>query len=57
MLRLPGSRAIAAPQREDHDAQLFAQTRTLRIRHLHGLEFSIVESTSPLRAIGDLISE
>src|SRR5229473_856428 len=39
---------------EDNDAQLFAQTRTLRIRHLHGLNFSTVTSTSPLRAVAIL---
>src|SRR6266404_2329872 len=52
VLRLlyPGSRAIAAPQGEDNDAQLFAQTRTLWIRQLHGLDFSNAHSTSPLQA-------
>src|SRR6266478_3625706 len=52
VLRLlyPGSRAIAAPQGEDNDAQLFAQTRTLWIRQLHGLGFSNAHSTSPLQA-------
>ena len=32
---------------------LLALSRTLRIRQLHGLGFSTVESTSPLRAIVD----
>src|SRR5229473_4047977 len=50
----PGSRAIAAPPGEDNDAQSFAQSRTLRIRHLHGLNFSTVASTSPLRAVAIL---
>src|SRR5215469_1510908 len=34
--------------RGDNDAQLFAQSRTLRIRQLNGLDLSIVISTSPL---------
>src|SRR5207249_4666952 len=45
-LLYPGSRAIAAPQGEDNDAQ----TRTLWIRQLHGLGFSNAHSTSPLQA-------
>src|SRR6266404_7320952 len=36
-----------SPRGEDTDAQLFAQSRTLRIRHLHGLNFSTVASISP----------
>jgi hypothetical protein len=32
---------------------LFALSRTLRIRHIHGLDFSSEESISPLRAIVD----
>ena len=53
MLRLPyaGSRAIAAPRGENSDAQLFAQSRTLRIRQSNGLDFSNVRSTSPLRTV------
>ena len=39
---------------EDNDAQLFAQTRTLRIRQSHGLDFSNESSTSPLRAVAIL---
>ena len=56
MLRLPypGSRAIAAPPGEDNDAQLFAQTRTLRIRQVYGFNFSTGDSTSPLRAVAIL---
>ena len=37
--------------REDNDAQLFAQSRTLRIRQLDGLDLSIDSSTSPLRPL------
>ena len=40
---------MVAPGGNNH-AQLFAQTRTLRIRQRHGLDFSIEFSTSPLRA-------
>src|SRR5712664_932937 len=56
VLRLPytGSRAIAAPPGKDNDAPLFAKSRTLLIRHLHGLNFSTVASTSPLRAVAIL---
>jgi hypothetical protein len=39
------------PQEEDNDAQLSAQTRTLRIRQVHGFNFSIECSTSPLLAV------
>jgi hypothetical protein len=38
------------PLGEDKDAQLFAQSRTLRIRQSDGLNFSTAGSTSPLRA-------
>ena len=53
VLRLhePGLRAVAAPSGEDNDAQLFAQTRTLRIRQSNGFDFSSVGSTSPLRTV------
>src|SRR5467141_4713601 len=40
--------------RGNNDAQLFAQTRTLRIRQGHSFDFSIVVSTSPLRAVAIL---
>src|SRR5215472_8111048 len=39
---------------ENNDAQLSAQTRTLRIRQRHGFDFSIEFSTSPLRAVAIL---
>ena len=39
---------------ENNDAQLFAQSRTLRIRQGYGLDFSTVGSTSPLRAVAIL---
>src|SRR6266849_1447328 len=42
------------PQGEDNDAQLFAQTRTLRIRQVYGIDFSTGISTSPLRAVAIL---
>src|SRR5262249_13146725 len=45
------SRAVAAPPGEDNDAQLFTQSRTLRIRQLDGLDLSIGISTSPLQAV------
>jgi hypothetical protein len=35
---------------EHNDAQLFAQSRTLRIRQVDGLNLSTVIATSPLRA-------
>jgi hypothetical protein len=38
------------PPGENNDAQLFAQTRTLRIRQRHGFDLSSEFSTSPLRA-------
>src|SRR5215469_13690910 len=41
------------PQGERQRNHLFALSRTLRIRQLHGLGFSTVESISPLRAIVD----
>jgi hypothetical protein len=34
---------------ERNDAQLFAQSRTLRIRQRNSLDFSNVVTTSPLR--------
>src|SRR5947207_993949 len=39
------------PQWEDDDAQLFAQSSTLRIRQLDGLNLSTLLATSPLRAV------
>src|SRR5205807_10609796 len=42
------------PSGEDNDAQLFAQTRTLRIRLNRGLDYSTVGSISPLRAVAIL---
>jgi hypothetical protein len=39
---------------EDNDAQLFAQTRTLRIRQSDSLDFSNVVTTSPLRTVAIL---
>src|SRR6516162_6654468 len=39
---------------KNSDAQLFAQTRTLRIRQQHGFDFSIEFSTSPLQAVAML---
>src|ERR1700693_1897121 len=38
------------PQRGTDNAQLFAQPRTLRIRHADSLNFSSANSISPLRA-------
>ena len=49
-----GSDEIAAPPGEDNDAQLFAQSRTLRIRQANGLNLSIADSTSSLRAVAIL---
>src|SRR6266403_5572806 len=40
--------AIHRNVRQNNDAQLFAQTRTLRIRQSHSLDFSTDYSTSPL---------
>src|SRR6266566_8734224 len=40
--------------RGGHDAQLFAQSRTLRVRQGDSLDFSTVVSTSPLRAVAIL---
>ncbi len=37
--------------RENNDTQLFAQTRTLRIRQRHGFDFSSEFSTSQLRPL------
>jgi len=47
LLRLlyQGRGLIARSPREDNDAQLFAQTRTLRIRQSHSLNFSNEGST------------
>ena len=45
--RLAGYRCS---RREDNAAQLFAQSRTLRIRQVDGLNLSTVIATSPLRA-------
>src|SRR5262249_46642898 len=42
------------PPGEDNDAQLFTQTRTLRIRQLRGFKISIDHSTSPLQAVAIL---
>lgn len=39
--------SLPLPQRGDNDAHLFAQTRTLRIRHIYGLKLSSDGSTSP----------
>src|SRR5260221_8856986 len=46
-----GRGLTSLPPGEDNDAQLFAQSRTLRIRQINGLDFSIEISTSPLQAI------
>jgi hypothetical protein len=51
LIRVTGYRRS---HREDNDAQLFAQSRTLRIRQAYGLNLSIVVSTSPLRAVAIL---
>src|SRR5260370_29105791 len=37
-----------------NDAQLFAQSRTLRIRQTDGLDLSIADSTSPLQPVAML---
>src|SRR6516165_6121869 len=47
-------RGLSPYPEESDDAQLFAQTRTLRIRQRHGFDFSIEFSTSPLRAVAIL---
>jgi hypothetical protein len=47
--QLQGRGLSPLPPGEDNDAQLFAQSRTLRIRQSNGLTFSNVRSTSPLR--------
>src|ERR1035441_9327083 len=39
--------ATVSPSKGDNGAHLFAQTRTLRIRHFYGLKFSSDRSTSP----------
>jgi hypothetical protein len=36
---------------EHNDAQLFVQSRTLRIRQVDGLNLSTVVATSPLRTV------
>ena len=46
-----GHRLSPLPQEETDNAQLFAQSRTLRIRHVDSLDFSIEDSISPLRAV------
>ena len=46
--RLAGYRCS---RREDNAAQLFAQSRTLQIRQVDGLNLSTVIATSPLRTI------
>jgi hypothetical protein len=38
----------------NNDAQLFAQSRTLRITHLNGLNVSSLDSTSPPQAVAIL---
>src|SRR5438876_9943679 len=38
-----------------NDAQLFAQSRTLRIRQTDGLDLSIARSTSPLQPVAILL--
>jgi hypothetical protein len=42
------------PQGKDNDAQLFAQTCTLRIRQVNSFDFSIVRSTSQPRTVAIL---
>jgi hypothetical protein len=49
-LHYSGSRATASISSGDSSAHLFAQSRTVRIRQLHGLDFAIGSSISPLRA-------
>jgi hypothetical protein len=44
-------RTSAALTGEHNDALLFAQSRTLRIRHMHSLNLSNARSTSPLQAL------
>jgi hypothetical protein len=41
--------------KERNDAQLFAQSRTLRIRQTDGLDLSIADSTSPLQPVAILL--
>ena len=50
--RLAGYRCS---RREDNDAQLFAQSRMLRIRQVDGLNLSTVIATSPLRTVARLL--
>ena len=52
LTRLAGYRR--SPQGKNNDAQLSAQTRTLRIRQLSSLDFSNVPSISPLQAVAIL---
>jgi len=56
MLRLTnqGRGLPSLPSRGDNGAHLFAQTRTLRIRHFYGLKLSSGMSTSPHLAAGIL---
>src|SRR6202030_4300248 len=56
-MTLPESRAIAAPPGEDNFAQLFAQTRTLRIRQMDGLEISTDKLDLAAPGRGDFITE
>src|SRR5436853_1943468 len=51
LTRLTGYRRFPG---EDNDAQLFAQSSTLRIRQGRSFDFSIVVSTSPRRAVAIL---
>src|SRR6201993_2178690 len=46
-----GHRLSPLPQNGRDNAQLFAQPRTLRIRHAHSLNFSTAKSISPLRSL------
>ena len=52
MLRVlkQGHRLSPLSQQGRDNAQLFAQSRTLRIRHIDGVNFSTETSISPLRA-------
>src|ERR1700745_2596044 len=47
--RVPGYRR--SHRRGEDNAQLFAQQRTLRIRHADSLNFSTAKSISPLRSL------
>src|SRR5215813_1549813 len=46
-----GHRLSPLPQKGTDNAQLFAQPRTLRIRHADSLNFSSANSISPLRPV------